>query len=67
MAPPPEGPSQTPTRPVTLRIGIGHVGGRALVAGQDVGDAVVEPLERVVERQAGVAAQAEDMAHAVQL
>ena len=46
-------------------IGVGHVGGRALVAGQDVGHAVVEPGQRVVERQAGVAAEAEDMAYAV--
>ncbi len=30
-------------------------------------DAVVETVERVVERQAGVAAEAEDVAHAVQL
>ena len=49
------------------RVGVGHVGGRALVAGQDVADAVVEAVERIVERQAGVAAQAEDVAHAVQL
>ena len=48
-------------------VGISHVRGRALVAGQQMGDAVVEAMERIVERQAGVAAQAEDVAHAVQL
>ena len=49
------------------RIAVGHIGGVALVARQDVRHAVVEPVERVVERQAGVAAQAEDVPHAVQL
>jgi hypothetical protein len=48
-------------------VGVGHVRGGALVAGQHVGDAVVEPVERIVQRQAGVAAQTEDVAHAVQL
>ncbi len=48
-------------------IGIGHVGGGAFVAGQDMGDAVIEPEQAVVERQAGVAAQAEDMSDAVRL
>jgi hypothetical protein len=48
-------------------MGVGHVRGGALVAGQHVGDAVVEAVQRVVQRQAGVAAQAEDVAHAVQL
>jgi hypothetical protein len=48
-------------------VGVGHVAGRALVTGQHVGDAVVEAVERVVQRQAGVAAQAEHVTHAVQL
>ncbi len=47
-------------------IGVGHVGGRALIAGQHVGHRVVEAVERVVERQAGVAAQAEDVLNAMQ-
>jgi hypothetical protein len=48
-------------------VGVGHVGGRALVAREDMADAVVEPVERVVEGQAGIAAQSEDVADAVQL
>jgi hypothetical protein len=40
-------------------VGVGHVGRRALVPGEDMGDAVIEPVEGVVERQAGVAAEAE--------
>ena len=48
-------------------IGIGHVGGRALVTRQDMGHAVVETVERIVKRQAGIAAQAEDVLHAVVL
>ena len=43
------------------RIAVGHVGGRALVPRQDMGDAVIEARQRVIERQAGIAAQAEDM------
>jgi hypothetical protein len=37
------------------RIGVGHIGGAAFVAGQDVVDAVIQPVQSVVERQAGVA------------
>ena len=61
------GPLAHPDPARDARIGVRHVGGRALVAGQDVADAVVEAAERVVERQARVAAQPEHVTHAVQL
>ena len=48
-------------------IAVGHVGGGSLVAGEDVGDAVIEPEQRIVERQRGVAAQPEHVAHAEKL
>jgi hypothetical protein len=48
-------------------IGIRHVAGAALVARQDVLHAVVQTVQRVVERQAGVAAQAEYVLDAVVL
>jgi len=53
--------------PADARIAVRHVGCGALVPGQDVLHAMVEARERVVERQAGVAAQAENVLHAVQL
>ncbi|CFM20521.1 Uncharacterised protein [Bordetella pertussis] len=49
------------------RVGVGHVGGAALVARQDVLHAVVQPLQRVAERQAGVAAQPENVLDPIQL
>ena len=49
------------------RVAVRHVGGRALVAGEDVANPVIEPVQRIVERQARVAAEAEDVLHAVQL
>lgn len=39
--------------------------GVALVAGQEMGDGVIAPLECVVKRQAGIAAQVEYVAHPV--
>ena len=48
-------------------IAVRHVGGRALVARQDVLDAMVEAVEGIIERQAGVAAQAEHDLHLVML
>ena len=48
-------------------IAVSHIGGRALVARQDMGDAVIEPVERVVERQAGIPAQPEDVLDAKEL
>ena len=49
------------------RIGVGHVAGAALVPREDVVHAVVQPRHGVVEGQAGVAAQAEDVLDAVEL
>ena len=48
-------------------VGIGHVRGAAFVARQHVRDAVIQAVQRVVVGQAGIAADAEDMAHAMQL
>ena len=49
------------------RIAVGHIGGGAFVACQNVLHPVLQPVHRVVERQRGVAAQAEDVLHAMQL
>ena len=46
-------------------IGVGHVAGVPLVAGQEMGYAVVEAVERVVQWKGGVAAQAEDVPDAI--
>src|SRR5690606_5462953 len=43
------------------RVPVGHVGGRSFVAGQDVGDAVIETAERVIKGKRGVAAEPEDV------
>ena len=48
-------------------VGVGHIGGAALVAREHMGHAVIQPGKRVVERQAGVAAQPEDVPHAIGL
>jgi hypothetical protein len=48
-------------------VGVRHVAGAAFVARQDVPHAVVQAVQRVVKRQAGVAAQAENMFDAVVL
>ena len=48
-------------------ITVGHVGRAALVAGQDVVHAMIQPRERVIERQTGVAAESENMLHTVVL
>lgn len=48
-------------------IAVGHAGGTTLVAGENVADAVVEPGERVVEWQRGVAAKARDVRNAMSL
>ena len=53
--------------PRHARVRISHVSRAALVAGEDVVDAVVQPRKRVIERQARIAAQPEDVLHAVQL
>ena len=51
--------------PGNPRVSIRHVRCSALVANQDMGDVVVEPVHRVVKRQRRVPAQAEHMAHLV--
>src|SRR5690606_35108581 len=48
-------------------IGIGHVGGGPLVPAKDMPDAVVEAMQGVVERQARVAAQTEEVLNLVGL
>jgi len=48
-------------------IAVCHIGGRALVAGEDVGDALAVSIKRVVERQAGVAAKPKNVLDAKQL
>ena len=49
------------------RIAVGHIGGRALVAGKNVLHPMIQPVHRVVERQRRVAAQAEDVFYPMQL
>ena len=49
------------------RITVRHVGRTALVAREHVRDAVLHAVKRIVERQTRVAAEAEDVAHAVEL
>ncbi len=48
-------------------IGIRHVAGAALIARQDVLHAVIQAVQRVIQRQRGVAAQAENVFDAVVL
>jgi len=49
------------------RIGVGHVARASLVARENMLHAVIQPGERVIEWQAGVPAQAENMLHAMML
>ena len=48
-------------------ITVSHVAGMALVPRQDMRHIVVEPVERVIKGQRGVAAKAENVAHAMRL
>ena len=61
------GPLAHADLPGHARVDVRHVGRRALVAGEHVTDRMVEPVQRVVERQARVAAQAEHDVHRMSL
>src|SRR5262249_6329041 len=49
------------------RVAVGHVRRRPLVAREDVLDAVVEAVERIVQRHAGVTAKTGDITGAMAL